>query len=272
MSLLTYNYRSKYLNGNTDVWIIMPDRKNDDTPLEFYSNNKKYKVLWLLHGSYGDHTDWVRKTNIERFATERDLIVVMPNGLSSNYLNWETFASGYNMYDYLLKELMPLVYNWLPASKQKEDNYIAGLSMGGFGALSYGLNNPELFNGIAVLSAAAVNPDIYEQSMDLREKNVLNNFKGLENYKNSYANTWEIFKKLAQEGNLPDIYVTIGTNDFFYKSYPGKRKLRGNIYRDFKNYAKELKANITFVEYEGYAHDWDFWEIAILDVLNYFKL
>ncbi len=131
MAYMQLNFSSQYLGGSHPVSVILPERPNGMSAKEFYSSGKKYKVLWLLHGSYDDHTAWVRKSNIEVYACEKDLIVVMPNALNSNYANWPQFGLGYNMYDYLFEELMPLVYNWLPASPKREDNYIAGLSMGG---------------------------------------------------------------------------------------------------------------------------------------------
>lgn len=69
-------------------------------------------------GTYGDHSDWVRKSNIELYACEQDLIVVMPSGLNADYVNWPTFATGFNMYDFLFDELMPLVYQLVPGLRQ----------------------------------------------------------------------------------------------------------------------------------------------------------
>ena len=63
MSLIHYNFESQYLNNNTDVNIILPDKPRDKTPEQFYGSGKKYKVLWLLHGTFGDYTDWIRKPN-----------------------------------------------------------------------------------------------------------------------------------------------------------------------------------------------------------------
>lgn len=67
------------------------------------------------------------------YATERNLVVVMPSALNSNYSNWDKFMMGYDMFDYLTEVLMPLIYGWLPVSDKREDNFIAGLSMGGPG-------------------------------------------------------------------------------------------------------------------------------------------
>ena len=78
MSLVHLNFQSQYLGNNTDVNVILPDKPWDKTPAQFYAGGEKYKVLWLLHGTFGDYTDWLRKSNIESYATARSLIVVMP--------------------------------------------------------------------------------------------------------------------------------------------------------------------------------------------------
>ena len=79
MSVLTYNFESQYLNNNHEITVILPDRKREISPEDFYLSGKKYKVLWLLHGTFGDHTDWLRKTNIELYAAEKNLVVCPPH-------------------------------------------------------------------------------------------------------------------------------------------------------------------------------------------------
>ena len=131
MALATLNFESQFLNGNTTVSIILPDKTRDVSPDAFYGSGQKYPVLWLLHGTFGDHSDWVRKSMVEIYAREQDLVVVMPSALNSDYSNWDQCMMGYGMFDYLTQELMPVVYNWFPVSDRREDNFIAGLSMGG---------------------------------------------------------------------------------------------------------------------------------------------
>ena len=70
MALVQFYHESRYLKGNQQVWIILPDLAKDKTPKEFYGSGKKYKVLWLLHGTFGDASDWVRKSNVELYAIE----------------------------------------------------------------------------------------------------------------------------------------------------------------------------------------------------------
>ena len=79
MALIHLNFDSKYLSGSTDVNILLPDCARSQEHAAFYGSVKKYPVLWLLHGTFGDYSDWLRKTNVELYAGEKNLIVVMPS-------------------------------------------------------------------------------------------------------------------------------------------------------------------------------------------------
>ena len=152
MALFHLEIESEYLGANTDVHVIMPDKPRTVSSKDFYSSGRKYKVLWLLHGTFGGYSDWIRKSNIELYACEKDLIVVMPGIGNADYSNWDNFTLGYDAEKYIIDELMPLIYGWFPASSAREDNFIAGLSMGGKGTLQFALLYPQLFAKAAVLS------------------------------------------------------------------------------------------------------------------------
>lgn len=270
MALLHLNFESQYLQNNTDLSIILPDRPHTTDAKDFYSSGKKYPVLWLLHGTFGDHTDWVRKSNIERYACEKNVIVVMPSVMNSNYLNWPGFGTGYNAWDYLFDELMPLVHSWFPASDKREDNFIAGLSMGGRGVFQYVAGRPELFAGAAVLSCSPNN--LHELQLDpnatgdqatfnQRTRNLIQNFGGMAGYLQSPANVWDKLPELVQKGNLPRLYFCIGTEDFLYDNY-----------KAFKEYAQQIGLAATFEETPGYAHEWAFWDLFIQKALTFFEL
>lgn len=268
MALIRMNFESIYLNNNHEIGIILPDMKRGQmTARAFYESGKKYKVLWLLHGTFGDYSDWIRKSNIERYAAERDLIVVMPSGLNSNFDNWnDAFGMGYDMYSYLFEELMPMVYNWFPASEKREDNFIAGLSMGGMGAVSYGLQHPEKFAGIASLSAPCFHYRKILQETPLSELDVrvaanVKNAGGPEKFLDSVQNTWDLLPKRLEEGVLPKLYFCIGTEDFMYQDH-----------LVFKEYAEKENIPIFFEEEAGYGHEWAFWDRYIQRALDYFEL
>lgn len=270
MSLLRYNFESQYLNSNHEITIILPDKKRELSPSEFYRSGKKYKVLWLLHGTFGDHSDWLRKTNIEMYATEKDLVVVMPSALNSNYSNWDNCMMGYKMYDYLTEELMPLVYGWLPVSDKREDNFIAGLSMGGRGTIKYAVNHPEKFAAAAVLSAAPVDfkllkpghPNTMFDTENSRMKTTIANAGGMEAYVNSCENVWAIIDKLAGTNTLPRLMFACGEDDvMIYQNYLA-----------FKKHCEEINVDAKWFTLPGYKHEWRFWDLAIQEALSFFGL
>lgn len=266
MALVSLNFESEYLNQNTQVEVILPDKPRGDSMKEFYNPKKKYKVLWLLHGTYGDSTDWLRRTRIELYASEKDMIVVMPSAMNSDYVNWPKFGLGYNFEDFFVKELMPLVYSWFPASSKKSDNFIAGLSMGGEGAASLGLTYPELFAKIGCLSFPLINYHNHKdgkfitgdmaKGMSLRFKNQLENVGGLDKFMKSPYNTWDIFFKSKKK--LPKMYFYIGDEDFLYKAH-----------LEFKAEVEKKKSkNVVIKEYPGYHHEWRIWDLAIEDFIK----
>ena len=274
MALVHLNFNSKYLSGATDVNVILPDCSRSQDPSAFYGSGKKYPVLWLLHGTFGDYSDWLRKTNVELYAEEKNLIVVMPSAQNSDYANWPDFGVGYRAFDYLTEELMPLIYGWFPASARREDNFIAGLSMGGRGAITYAWAHPEKF--AAVYSMSAVPQDIRpaaEEALSAepaanpwaqlsRERTLarLRNAGGLEGYLASYQNLWDLTEEVAKREDMPKMYFSCGTEDpVAYKAF-----------QLFRAHAGALGLRAEFIELEGYRHEWRFWEICIQDAIESF--
>ncbi len=266
MALVQMNFESEYLNSNHEISIILPDKPREKTPGEFYGSGKKYPVVWLLHGTFGDHSDWIRKSNVELYACERDIIVVSVSALNSDYMNWKDFSIGYNMWDYLTEELMPLIYGWFPASDKREDNFIAGLSMGGSGTIQYAVGHPDKFAAAAILSSAPVDvKSLYNEAGEFtgnaRLKGRIDSCGGLENYLKSPFNVWDKLPAFNQLPVHPRLYFTVGTNDFLYDNYV-----------KFKAYAKEIGLDARFEEYEGFTHEWRFWDMTIEKAFDFFGL
>ncbi|MBR4470978.1 MAG: hypothetical protein IKS54_06705 [Erysipelotrichaceae bacterium] len=267
MALVRLNHLSMKLNGNVEVGIILPDVPFFFDPKKFYESGKKYKVLWLLHGTFGDYSDWIRKSMIELYATEKDLIVVMPSALNSVYENWPNMMLGYNMKDYFFDELMPMIYNWFPASDKKEDNFIAGLSMGGRGTMKFACSHPEKFAGAAILSSCPRdlkvemeefkdNPIMYNRML-----NDIERCGGIEEYLKSDENTWDHCKDLAKDPECPKLYFCCGEDDMSI-----------NNFRRFEEYAKKIGLKATFETEAGYKHEWRFWDKYIQKALEFFEI
>ena len=263
MALIHINFNSIYLCGNTDVNIILPEVDYVTKPADYYRARKKFKVLWLLHGTNGDYSDWVRKSNVELYATEKKIAVVMPSASNSNYADWESFAMGYRYYTYFTEELMPMIYSWFPISDKRKDNYIAGLSMGGKGTLLFALNHPELFNKAYSFSSAPrplgkPDPKLFSAK---REENLIKNFGSLKAYKESPLNLWDLSRKAVEDGiDLPDLYFACGDKDWIaYEPFV-----------KFREYAKQIGLKAEFFEIPGYDHEWRFWDLCLQDALERF--
>lgn len=280
MALVHLNFESEYIGSNTDVNIILPDRPREISAGDFYGSKKKYRVLWLLHGTFGDYTDWVRRSNIELYACENDLIVVMPAVGNSDYSAWNNFTLGYDSEKYIIEELMPLVYNWLPASDAREDNFIAGLSMGGQGTLKFALKYPEKFAAAAILSYAPSDPEknrealqkLFDQKpsevyaekdimhMKQRQYNVMHRYETLDDYLNSDDNLWKLVETVDKE-KLPRMLFACGTED----------PLIGPQFPLFRKHLEELGIQAEYSQGPG-SHEWRVWERDIQKALAFFGI
>ena len=266
MSMIEMTVESQFLHGNTKCTVLIPDCPRDGDAKTFYSSGKKYKVLWLLHGTYGDNSDWVRRTMLEVFARERQLICVMPSGLNADYTNWPHFAGGFDVYNYILNELMPLVHNWFPASSKREDNFIAGLSMGGWGVMQFMLNSDKFAAG-CVMSMAPENydampdPSLGSLGDNVRWQNQIANKGGFDAFKNSDANFWRQILQRHAEGTLPKMYFTIGEEDFLF-----------DLYQVFHEMCSEEGIDFKFEQVPNYGHEWRFWNQALEKAMDFFGL
>lgn len=265
MALVTFNFQSQYLGNNMPVNIILPDKPWTVDAKDFYESGKKYKVLWLLHGTFGDYTDWICKSMIELYASERDLIVVMPSALNSNYANWPAFGTGFDMYDYIFDELMPMVHNWFPASDKREDNYVAGLSMGGRGTCVLAFNHPEKFAGACILSAVPSDLRAMKEKGGMmweRMKKSAINFDSEEDFIDSYQNTLKILReKVANKEDLPRLLFGCGEEDSLYKDLCA-----------FKKEADAMGLEAEYFSIPGLKHEWRFWDLGIQKALDFFGI
>lgn len=281
MALVHLDFESQYCAFNQDVYIILPDRPRRIDAASFYSSGKKYKVLWLLHGTFGGYSDWIRKSNIETYACEHDLIVVMPGVMNSDYEPWNNLANGYDSCKYIIDELMPLVHNWFPASDKREDNFIAGLSMGGGGTIKLALAYPEKFAAAASLSSApwfyddrkeeleeifAKDRKYYLESDDeqtrrnLRLYNQMHRYDSVEEFLDSPSNTSRTLDRMADDPRLPRLFFSIGTED------PGYER-----FEKFRRHAEEIGLKVEFHTGPG-VHEWRVWERDIQLALKFFGI
>ena len=139
MTVIEMKLFSKALNMYTKANVILPKIEKD------------MPVLYLLHGLADDADSWLHKTNIARYACDAGIAVVMPDGGLSCY---EDMAHGERYREYIACELPRMMQRAFPISCAREKNFIAGCSMGGFGALKIGLGLPDHYAAVGCFSAA----------------------------------------------------------------------------------------------------------------------
>ena len=150
MAIIQVNFMSNTLWRTVPIQVILPVDKL--TPDGSLPAPKKFKTLYLMHGLLGNCTDWVSGTRIQRWAEEHDLAVVMPSGDNSFYVDRPASNNRYG--EFIGHELVEITRRMFPLSDRREDTFIGGLSMGGFGALRNGLKYHETFSAIVCLSGA----------------------------------------------------------------------------------------------------------------------
>ena len=206
-------------------------------------------MLYLLHGYSDDHTIWMRRTSVERYAAQHNLAVIMPAVNHSFYTNE---AQGERYWDYVAEELPEIMHRFFRLSKKPEDTYVAGLSMGGYGAMKLALTHPERFAAAASFSGAVDIFDGLEDKPTARLDNFRRIFGELDGLEESNHDLFRLMEKNKSAQSKPRLYVACGDADFLYQA---------NL-----KFVPALKKNgwdVTYYEEAGVGHEWAFWDRQI---------
>ena len=156
----TVRFQSKLINTTLPYNVIVPP--DYDT-----SKTTRYPVLYLLHGFSGHYSDWVSRSNVADYASDYRMIVVMPEGNDSWYTDSVTITT--DKYEtYILNELIPDVQQRYRTIEARYGRSIAGLSMGGYGAIKFGLKSPATFVFAASMSGAFMVTRVTEKEVGER--------------------------------------------------------------------------------------------------------
>ena len=158
MAVMQVDFVSQCLMRTVTIKVILPLDKIAKMNGEKAYVPEKFTTLYLLHGMLGNHTDWIDGTRIQRWAQEKNLAVVMPAGENRFYV--DNPREGAYFGEYIGRELVEMTRKMFPLSEKREDTFIAGLSMGGYGAIRNGLKYHKTFSHIAGLSSGIMLEDI----------------------------------------------------------------------------------------------------------------
>ncbi len=244
MARFQCNVISYVLKRAVDITVIIP---STTIPESFKDESmkhvveEKYPVLYLLHGMGNNHATWSGYANIELYAEERSIAVVMISGENKCYRN---VPGGDNYFDFIEKELPEFITNYFPISDQPEHTYIAGLSMGGYGSLLHGMSRPERFAAIGAFSGAV------DASLNLSEEELS---------KNRNLDIYYLTDKIIAEGKkTPPMYIACGEDDFLYE-----------VNKAYRDYLVKNQVDVTWISIPGYAHEWRFWNIQVEEFLKW---
>ncbi|UNK18048.1 esterase family protein [Paenibacillus sp. N3/727] len=255
MALMQCHFFSEALGLSTSMTVILPQNTSTQIGMENRAGSHRHPTLYLLHGLSDDDSIWLRRTSIERYVASMGIAVVMPQVHRSFYTDMEY---GGKYWTFISEELPALARSFFPLSEKREDNFVAGLSMGGYGAFKLGLRKPEMFAAAASLSGAL---DIAGSSLNDGLNREMQMIFGDSPIQGSDNDLLSLLQQLDQsEGPKPKLYQCCGTEDFLYDDN-----------QTFLKACQDTSLDLTYTEGPG-AHDWGYWDDKIQDVLNWLPL
>ncbi|MCI9457010.1 MAG: esterase family protein [Oscillospiraceae bacterium] len=252
MALLHIQMESRALHMPVPLDVILPQTA-PSCPLQ-----RPLKALYLLHGSSENQSAWLLKSNIYRYVQDLPLAVILPAGNNSMYVNT---CAGQDYTDFLSWELPTVCEDWFPISRDREDRYICGSSMGGYGAFHAAMTYPEQFSRAISLSGAVDASSIYHDDDDLSGQAV--NLLGPEGELPGGPNDlMALADKLADRPleEIPRFLSLCGNQDYL---------LEDNLI--FNEYMERCGLPLEFETWDG-SHSWDFWDEAICRVLEWLDI
>jgi putative tributyrin esterase len=242
MALIRCDFFADTLELSTSMTVLLPE---DDGPPP--------RVLYLLHGLTDDSTAWTRFTSVERYVQDKRLAVIMPEVHRSFYADE---AYGMRFWDFLSRELPQVVERLFRVSTRREDTFVAGLSMGGYGAMKWALREPSRFAAAATLSGAL---DLaYIQEYDLRPH--MRALVARVFADRTVAGTDEDLLhlvKTADPATLPRLMLRCGTEDHLVKQSE-------RFVAACRSAGVDLDA-----AYAPGAHEWAFWDEHLRTVIDW---
>lgn len=258
MAFMTVECWANSLFRRTTFNVILPNDADK-------KNNKNYdrptKLLVLLHGYCCTSQDWVWNSQIVPFAEKYNICVVLPNGENSFYIDGK--ATGRQYATFVGEELPNYVINTFGLSDKKEDHYIGGFSMGGFGAIHAGIKFSNMYSKLFAFSSALIPYEVV--NMEEGAHNGFANyeyfdlvFDGLNKLKESENHPEVLVKEHLRDNiEIPKIYMACGTEDFLL-----------DFNRRFEKFLTEQGVEHTYVEDSG-AHDYGFWNKVLEPAINW---
>lgn len=257
MISLDCSFESIILKTQVNVKVYLPNPENFMRPVTDYRERytfRPFKTLFLLHGLMDSAQQWVENTSITRLAQEKDIALVIPSCGNNFYIN-TIYGPAYS--DFISQELIGFVRGLFPLSDKREENYIWGISMGGYGALRQGFLYPELFSKVVAMSPTS---DIeftarFAYAMGVEIDYVIGNWKTL---KGSELDLYTMAEQAADHPEeIPSMLFIIADQDHM---------VRDNV--EFRSMLEQKGFRTEFRTYPG-EHTWGFWDDHVKECIDW---
>lgn len=255
MILNEVNFFSEVLTLRSTMYVLLPQRTLADAKSK---RAPKYRTLYLLHGHSDDHTAWLRWSSIEKYAEGLNLAVAMS---AVNLSFYTDMAHGGKYWQFISEEVPAVVRDLFSLSTNRKDNFVAGLSIGGYGAFKLALTYPERYAAAASLSGAVDIRQVVKAHDDPLNKiwleEMRNVFGDLSKVPGSKHDLFALARKVARSPVKPRLYQCCGSEDFLYAD-----NLR------FRDAVRKLPLDLTYEDGPG-EHIWPYWDKMIQVVLKW---
>lgn len=242
MCIIKIKFESDVLKDSTNVNVVFPE----------INYEKKFKTLYLLHGGDGCANDWLECSEVEQVAKEAGIAVVMPEvGGESFYCDMH---EGKDYFTYIDTELVDKMQMMFPLSENRDDRFVAGLSMGGYGAVTWGLRKPDRFKAIGNFSGASDIVKLFGTpggpfTKEQLDEKVMRIWGGMDKLKGSECDTIYMLEQVGKNpSSYPELFAGVGTDDFVYSAA-----------MDYMDAAKKYGVKVHYEEMPG-GHEWKVWD------------
>lgn len=250
-----FKLNSKLMSRELPYRVIFPIKYNQK------DEKTRYPVIYLLHGLTGHFDNWSDKSKVSEYASKYRYIIVMPEGNDGWYSDSANVPN--DKYEsYIVQELIPEIDGKFKTNSKRDGRIIAGLSMGGYGSLKFGLKYPEKFVLVGsfsgALGAASWSVKSLGNSWKALTDSITSVYGGDESKTRKDNDIYKMAREITPEKikSLPFIYLDCGTEDGLIQQN-----------RDFAALLIEKKIPHEFRQLPG-KHDWIFWDSQVQEFLE----
>lgn len=227
-------------------------------PKDYKQNNERYVTIFLLHGFSGNENDWITRTSLVKYAKDFNYIIVTPDGKNSWYTNSPSKKKS-DYEDYIIKELIPNVEKKCRVITTRHGRVIAGLSMGGYGAVKLALKYPIYFFFAASFSGAFRFPSMIESNPGNFSESLKDAFGAKKSDHWLKNDVLVLADSISNPNVIPYLYIACGKDD----------NLSGLLDSN-KNLTDKLRKKNVLYEYHETpgTHNWVYWDKEVLNFLK----